>query len=236
MKVLAADGYISCRGLVRRLQLLQEDVCVTAADSIDEMLARIPELHDLDLVLLDANMPGMEDFAGLRRTVQKLPPEVPVIVTSPSESRSQIIAAIRNGARGYFPPSTKASVLKHALPLILLGEFYIPARALRFDHGHSILRREGRPPPMRDAGVGFTSRQREIIFMLGQGKSNKEIAREMRVLEGTVKLHVRGILRKLGVRNRTEAVVAAARRGYLPKRTFAMEATKSERTSADKDQ
>jgi CheY-like chemotaxis protein len=57
MNVLAADGYILCRGLVRTLQLLREDVCVTAADSIDEVLARIPWVSDLELVLLDASMP-----------------------------------------------------------------------------------------------------------------------------------------------------------------------------------
>lgn len=235
MKVLAADGYIPCRGLVRTLQLLQKDVFVTAADSIDEILAQIPGLPDIDLVLLDAGMPGMENFVGLRRVVEKLP-DVPVVVTAPSESPTQIIAAIRNGARGYFPLSTKASVLQHALALILLGEIYVPACALRPDHGHAMLRPEGPVPRTRNADGGFTPRQCEIIIMLGEGRSNKEIAREMKVLEGTVKLHVRGILRKLGVRNRTEAVVAAARRGYLPKRTFGMEATKSERTSTDKDQ
>jgi DNA-binding CsgD family transcriptional regulator len=125
------------------------------------------------------------------------------------------MAAIRNGATGYFPLSTKASVLKHALPLILLGEIYIPACALRLDHGHAMPRPEGLVPRTRNADGGLTPRQCETIAMLGEGKSNKEIAREMRVLEGTVKLHVRGILRKLGVRNRTEAVLAAARGGYL---------------------
>jgi len=58
MKVLAADGHILCCGLVRTLQLLREDVCVTGADSIDEMLTLIPGLLDLDLVLLDASMPS----------------------------------------------------------------------------------------------------------------------------------------------------------------------------------
>ena len=231
MKVLAADGYILCRGLVRTLMLLYDDVCVIAADSIDEMLARIPELPDLDLVLLDASMPGMENFAGLGRTVEKLP-DVPVVVTSPSESRAQIIAAIRNGARGYFPLSTKPRVLQHALPLIMAGEFYIPACALRFGHGHAMLAPEG-APGVRSGGIGLTLRQCEIIVMLAEGKSNKEIAREFKVLEGTVKLHVKGILRKLGVRNRTEAVLAAARGGYLPKETLGMEAPMSEWTAAD---
>ncbi len=217
MKVLAADGYILCCGLVRTLQLLREDVCVTSADSIDEMLTLLPGLPDLDLVALCASMPEMQNFAGLRRLVEKLP-DVPVVVTSPSESSTQIVAAIRSGARGYFSPSTKACVLRHALPLILLGEIYIPASALRLNHGDALLRPEGLAPWMGDAGGKLTSRQCEIMVMLGEGKSNKAIAREMRVLEGTVKLHVRGILRKLGVKNRTEAVLAAAHGGYLSER------------------
>src|SRR5262245_65251539 len=73
-------------------------------------------------------MPGMERLAGLRRTVDMIP-DVPVIVTSPAESRSQIVAAIRNGARGYFPLSCKPCVLQHALPLIMAVEVYIPASA-----------------------------------------------------------------------------------------------------------
>jgi two-component system, NarL family, nitrate/nitrite response regulator NarL len=121
MKVLAADAYILCRGLLRTLMLLHDGICVTATDGIDEMLTLIPGLPDLDLVLLDASMPGMENFAGLRRLVEKLP-DVPVVVTSPSESSTQIVAAIRSGARGYFSPSTRACVLRHALPLILLEE------------------------------------------------------------------------------------------------------------------
>jgi len=88
---------------------------------------------------------------------------------------------------------------------------------------------------MGDAGGKLTPRQCEIVAMLGEGKSNKEIAREAKVLEGTIKLHVRGILRKLGVRNRTEAILAAARGGYLSKRTFGVEAPMSARITADAD-
>ena len=100
MKVLAADGHILCCGLVRTLQLLRDDVCVTLADSIDEMLTLLPGLPDLDLVLLDTSMPEMENFAGLRRLVEKLP-DVPVVVTSPIVSPTQIIAAMRSGALKY---------------------------------------------------------------------------------------------------------------------------------------
>jgi two-component system, NarL family, nitrate/nitrite response regulator NarL len=227
MKVLAADGHILCCGLVRTLQLLREDVCVTAADSIDEMLILIPGLPDLGLVLLDASMRGMENFAGLRRLVKKLP-DIPVVVTSPIDNRTQIIDAIRSGARGYFSTSTKACVIRHALPLILLGETYIPACALRLDHGNGIL-----APRIGDAGGELTPRQCEIVTMLGEGKSNKEIAREAKVLEGTIKLHVRGIMRKLGARNRTEVVIVAARSGYLSNGALGTEAPVSKRTTAN---
>jgi len=220
MKVLAADEYILCCGLLQTLTQLYDRVCITAANSIDEVLARIQESPDLDLVLLDAGMPGMEGFTGLRRTVEKLP-GVPVIVTSSSENRTQIFAAIRNGARGYIPLSSRPCVLRHALPLIMSGEFYIPASAFRNGNADTPVPLEQPSPPIvPSSDDSLTPRQREIAVMLADGKSNKEIARELHVFEGTVKLHVKGILRKLGVRNRTEAVLAAARAGYLPRVTL----------------
>jgi len=228
MKVLAADGYILCSGLLRTLTLLYDDVRVTAANSIDEVLARISELPDPDLVLLDTSMPGMENFAGLRLTVEKLP-GVPIVVTSPTESRAQIIAAIRNGASGYIPPSATPCVLRNALPLIMSGEFYIPASAFRAASGHALPATNGPSPRTKpSADDSLTTRQCEVAAMLADGKSNKEIARELNVFEGTVKLHVKGILRKLGVRNRTEAVLAAARAGYLPKGTMGIGPSRSE--------
>ncbi len=235
MKVVAADGYILCCGLLRALTSLYHDVHVTSANSIDEVLAGISKSADLDLVLLDASMPGMENFEGLRRVVENLR-NIPVVVTSASESHTQIIAAIRNGARGYIPPSSKPCVLRHALPLLMAGEFYIPASALRCEKA-DVFGTSGRPAlrTLR-AGDGLTGRQREIIIMLAEGKSNKEIARELRILEGTVKLHVRGILRSLGVKNRTEAAIVAMRAGYLPRQTLCSGPPMSECAGGDADQ
>ena len=218
MKVLAADDYLLCSGLLRTLTLLYDDVCVTPANSIDEILARISEVPDLDLVLLDVSMPGMQNFAGLRHTVKKLP-DVPIVVTSPTDSPAEVVAAIRYGARGFVPLSAPPCVLRHVLPLVLSGEFYIPASALRVEGGRALLATDRPWSRMRlRADDGLTRRQREVAALLANGKSNKEIGRELKVFEGTVKLHVKSILRKLGVRNRTEAVLAAAHAGYLPPR------------------
>jgi two-component system nitrate/nitrite response regulator NarL len=235
MKVVAADGYILCCGLLRALTSLYHDVQVTSANSIDEVLAGISKSADLDLVLLDSSMPGMENFEGLRRVVENLR-DVPVVVTSSSESHTQIIAAIRNGARGYIPPSSKPCVLRHALPLMMAGEFYIPASALRSEKAGVFGTSDRLALRTPRAADGLTRRQREITIMLAEGKSNKEIARELQVLEGTIKLHVRGILRSLGVRNRTEAAIVAMRAGYLPRRTLCSGPPMSECAGGEADQ
>ena len=227
MKVLAADGYILCSGLLRTLTQLYEDVCVTQANSIDEILARISEVPDLDLVLLDTSMPGMQNFAGLRLAVKKLP-DVPIVVTSTTESPAQAVAAIRNGARGFIPLSATPCVLRHVLPLVLSGEFYIPASALWAEGRHALLAANASPRARLSKDDGLTTRQREVAALLADGKSNKEIARQLKVYEGTIKFHVKSILRKLGVRNRTEAVLAAARAGYLPTRTLGITSAKPE--------
>jgi len=120
-------------------------------------------------------------------------------------------------------------VLRHILPLILSGEFYIPASALCAEGRHALLAANGSSPRARlSADDGLTTRQRDVAALLAAGKSNKEIARELKVYEGTVKFHVKSILRKLGVRNRTEAVLAAARAGYLPTRALGIASARPE--------
>jgi DNA-binding NarL/FixJ family response regulator len=106
-------------------------------------------------------------------------------------------------------------VLRHALPLILSGEFYIPASVLRHVGPQSFI--TSADPTSQTARDLLTPRQCQVLEMLADGKSNKEIARQLQLLDGTVKLHVKAILRKLGVNNRTQAVIAAAKAGFLPK-------------------
>src|SRR5262249_29994087 len=137
--------------------------------------------------------------------------------------------ASRTGEGGSIRHWTRPCVLKPAWPLVMAGDFYIPASALRAESGRALLPTESPSPRMMlSVGDSLTPRQCEIAVMLADGKSNKEIARELKVLEGTVKLHVKEILRKLGVRNRTEAVLAAARAGYLSRGTLGIESSRSE--------
>jgi two-component system, NarL family, nitrate/nitrite response regulator NarL len=220
MRILCVDTNILCYGLVRVLNELFGEVAVTSVRTIEELLEFAVNGRSFDLVLLDAGVPGIDNFEGLKRAVESMP-DSPFIVTSPSEDPTDILAAIRAGARGFVPMSSRLDVLRHALPLILSGEFYIPAAVFRSGSAPSAAAAAAAAPAPTPAVAvtidNLTRRQSEVLFMLAAGKSNKEIARHLQLLDGTVKLHVKAILRKLGVSNRTQAVMAAARAGYLPK-------------------
>jgi DNA-binding NarL/FixJ family response regulator len=168
-----------------------------------------------DLVLVDLLMPGMNGFEGIRLLRQHLD-GVPLVVISSSEDPADIQGAFDNGARGYILKSSAADLLKHALPLVLAGEVFVPAAALY----HSP-RLESLPPtqgtcrPANGKIKVMTPRQTEVLKLLAKGQSNKEIARNLGMLDSTVKVHVKAILQKLGVKNRTQAVLAGIRQGHI---------------------
>ena len=128
--------------------------------------------------------------------------------------------AIRAGARGFIPMSARIDVLRYALPLVLKGEFYVRPSAFRGDTLTVRSAPVAAAPATSEPTIGdtLTPRQSEVLLMLAAGKSNKEIARQLDLLDGTVKLHVKAILRKLRVNNRTQAVMAGGARRLPPAR------------------
>jgi DNA-binding NarL/FixJ family response regulator len=214
--VLSVDSSILSFRLVQVLNDLFGAVNVKSVRSIGELLELSGGSEQFDLVVVDARVPDINGFDGLKRAVSSLP-EACFIVTSPHEEPADIFGAIRAGARGFISMSSPLDVLRYALPLIIKGEFYVPASAFRSGklwsaHGEPALVAGAARPP---AAATLTRRQSEVLLMLAAGKSNKEIARHLNLIDGTVKLHVRAILRKLSVNNRTQAVMAAARAGYF---------------------
>ena len=136
---------------------------------------------------------------------------MPVIVLSASDDRLHVLQAVNLGAAGFIPKTSSSRVMLSALKLVLSGGVYLPPALLdQGDHGNE-------PPAAKTGAEGaaafLTPRQREVLALLGQGKSNKEIARVLNLAEGTVKLHVTAILKALNVNNRTRAVVAASQLG-----------------------
>ena len=208
MKILVADDHALFRdGLRYVLARLADSVEILEAKDGGEALALAAAQPDLDLVLLDLAMPGMDGFAGLRALRARIP-SVPVVIVAASEESSDIRVALDGGAMGFIPKSSTSDVMLSALRLVLSGGVYLPPALLnRLSTGKGLARKAA---PTLDA-LGLTPRQHDVLRLLGQGKSNKEIAQTLALTEGTVKLHVSAILKTLDVDNRTQAVIAAAR-------------------------
>ncbi|ODR98196.1 hypothetical protein AUC69_09760 [Methyloceanibacter superfactus] len=168
-----------------------------------------------DLVFLDLAMPGMNGIAGVRRFVERRP-AVPVVILSAHSEPDEIVECMGLGVRGYIPKSASEGVLQNAVSLVLAGEIYVPVNAINqiLSEGNGDVAEdlEGLPEgnPLRQ----LTPRQRSTLALMIEGRSNKEIARSLNLLESTVKAHVKVILRKLSAHNRTQAALIAADLGW----------------------
>jgi DNA-binding NarL/FixJ family response regulator len=197
---LVRDGLKLALTGLRGLQDIHEAV---DADSVRTMLSKHA---DINLVILDLQMPGVNDLdllAGLCNAY----PDLPVVVLSANEQRRTMHRAIEYGASGFIPKRAANNVLVSALQLVLSGGVYIPAEMI--DESGRVERRE---PAGRAAAVTgayeFTDRQLDVIRLLIGGHTNKTIARELGLSEHTVKIHLSAIFKELGVSNRTEAAIA----------------------------
>ncbi|WP_042695239.1 response regulator transcription factor [Azospirillum sp. B506] len=209
MKILIGDDHLLFReGLRRLLEQLQGDASFVEAGTFDEVLAQCRAGSTFDIILMDLHMPNWPGFDGLRE-IQALQPGVPVVVISASEALGDIRGALDHGATGYIPKSSSVKVMMGALNLVFSGGIYLPPGALTASMD-AAPRRRAVDLSDRNASYGLTQRQREVLECLRLGKSNKQIAYELGLSEGTVKIHVTAIFKSLGVKNRTQAVIAAA--------------------------
>ncbi len=210
MKILLADDHELFRdGLRHVLDQLGYSLTIVEASNFTQAIDLAGSESDIDILLLDLGMPGVPWTEGLQTLRQVLPERVPVIVLSASDDRRHVLQAVNLGAAGFIPKTSSSRVMLSALKLVLSGGVYLPPALLEQSVSHA-----EELPPATDSAISFlTPRQREVLALLGQGKSNKEIARVLELAEGTVKLHVTAILKALNVNNRTRAVVAASQMG-----------------------
>jgi len=213
--VLIADDHALFRyGISLALESLYKDVTILQAASAEEAHRLAHSTPGIDLILLDLMMPGLSGIADLKTYIDSLP-DIPVVVVSGSRQRATIRAAIEAGARGYILKSANGEILRHVLPLVLSGELYVPAQAVAAeDLGQA---NDFETSPLEESNdfnpdfKSLTPRETQVLKLLTLGYSNKEIARSLGMLEGTVKVHVKSIMKKLGVNNRTQAAIAANR-------------------------
>ncbi|MDW6020575.1 response regulator transcription factor [Mesorhizobium sp. BAC0120] len=210
--VIADDHGLYRRGLRLALTAGIPDVEIFDAACFDGVLALLEEQASIDLAILDLNMPGLFDQEVLGDVLSAYP-RTRFAIVSVDDSRAEILKALSIGLQGYIVKSQKDEEVVLAVKEILSGRIYVPALLSRAStaHGpHMSLPFEAPPPRRRqppDNLTRLTSREKEVLKLMAEGCSNKEIARNLDIAEATTKIHAAAILRKLGVRNRTEAAV-----------------------------
>jgi DNA-binding NarL/FixJ family response regulator len=200
---LADDHPLLREGVARTLAESGRFEVVGEAASGDEALA-VAEGAAPDLLLLDLSMPG-GGLATLRRVLQ-LPHPPRCAVLTVSEEDDDVMQALKAGAAGYILKGVGARELVSILVDLAQGRTYVaPNLALK------VLAALNAPPPVREATPldALTRREEEILRRVSEGKSNKEVARDLDLQEKTVKHHMTAILQKLHARNRTEAALIA---------------------------
>jgi len=210
MRVLIADDHPMVRdALAMAVRSLGPEVAVAEADCYAGVCT-LATGGAFDLAVVDLNMPGMNGVAGLRG-LRSAFPTLALIVASGQDDPATIRAVLAVGVSGFIPKSEPSELVLQAIRLVRAGGVYVPARHLmQRVPGDGMEEGAGWPVAApREPGHGMTPRQIDVLRLLMRGQSNKAIARELGLTEGTVKVHLAAILRALRVRNRTEAVVRA---------------------------
>jgi DNA-binding NarL/FixJ family response regulator len=215
-KILIVDDHALFRsGLRLVLETAFEGIAVLEASDVESALACIDQEilngNSLDLVLLDLSMPGMEKLEGLKTIHAKIP-ETPTALLSAYPDVKYIRQSIQCGAKGYLLKSFTESSLKLALSLILSGETFVPSVVYKDPPQNSI--RPFKNAPRSDSNSKIldllTRRQLDVLQLIVEGQSNKNIARSLGLMESTVKSHVKVLFEKLDADNRTQVALRAS--------------------------
>lgn len=199
--VIAEDHAVVRDGLAAVLRF-EPDMCVAGlAKNGNEAVAFFRELHP-DVLLLDLSMPELDGSGAIIRIRAEFP-EARILVLTTYDNDESVFRALENGAKGYLLKDCSTAELLAAIRKIHDGGSHVSERAA------------ARLAERAMAGAALSPREIEVLTLIARGKSNKEIAAALFISEGTVKTHVLSIHEKLGVGDRTEAVVVAIRRGIL---------------------
>jgi two-component system nitrate/nitrite response regulator NarL len=208
MRILIIDDHALFRIGLSELLERRGIAVIAAVSGCEEGLARVRESAP-DVLLLDMRMPemsGLEMLKRLRSEGQKMP----VAMLTTSRDEADVIDSLQQGAQGYLLKDMEPDDLIGALERIVSGETVV-AQELTGVLARAVQGGRERQEA-ESAYADLTPREREILCLLAEGQSNKVIARNLGISDGTVKLHVKAILRKLRVHSRVEAAVMAVER------------------------
>lgn len=210
IKVLIADDHHLFRdGLTRILNGYPEIKVVASVDTGESAVAKGSELQP-DVYLLDVNMPGIGGL-GATKEIRDADPESRILMLTVSEQEDDLFAAVRAGARGYLLKDATSTQLIDAIRRVYAGEAIVaPVMAAKLFSEFAALPDAPEPAPEM---AELSKRERQILHLLTQGLSNKEIGLELSLSPHTIKVHLHRVLEKLGLRSRVEAAAWAVRHG-----------------------
>ncbi|HJV92428.1 MAG TPA: response regulator transcription factor [Azonexus sp.] len=212
LKLLVVEDHALVReGLVRLLGQIEEGATVLESEDFESALTVLDNEGEFDLVLLDLALPGIDGFAGLD-ILRRRYPAMPVAVVSAFDDTPTITRVLNLGASGFIPKAFSGEALLSAVREVLAGNIFRPSgqQGSRLDDATPV------PPSkisVRPDEIGITDRQAQVLALMVRGLSNRDIADQLELSEGTVKIHATAVFKALGVNSRTQALVAVARYG-----------------------
>jgi NarL family two-component system response regulator LiaR len=210
VRLLIADDHAVVReglrlvmGLDSSVEVLTEEAC-TGRQAVELAHRTRP-----DVILMDLLMPDIDGTTATRMIHAELPDIAVVALTSQltDATGSSVVAAVRAGAVGYLYKASDVDELRGAVHAAAAGGMQLASAAAK-----QLIREMTAPP-----GVYLTARESQVLVLMANGRANKEIARELRIGQQTVKTYVSNILAKLGVQTRTQAALYAVRAGFISK-------------------
>ncbi|PRY80153.1 DNA-binding NarL/FixJ family response regulator [Yoonia maritima] len=204
MRVLIADDHELLRDTLVMFLENGNGMEVAAVGTLDAAHVRIKDDPHYDLILLDYNMPGMNGLSGLSKTLV-LDGGQRVALISGEATREIAEQALEAGAAGFVPKTLPAKSMINAVRFMAMGEQYAPLDFMT----------SAEESPTNALAAKLTARELDVLKGVTEGKSNKEIARDLDITEPTVKLHMKTLFRKVDATNRTQAALIAREAGLF---------------------
>lgn len=201
-RIMLVDDHPMLRRGLSDLLSMEDDLLPVAQAGSGQEAVKLALAHELDLILLDLNMPGMDGIETIR-ALRNAGVDARIVIFSVSDDHENVLEALREGADGYLLKDMEPEELIEQIRLAAQGKLALSseltqvlAQAIR-----------GRSSNTQAHPSMLTKREKDVLKLIAKGHSNKMIARHLDIAEGTVKVHVKRLLNKLGMRSRTEAAV-----------------------------
>lgn len=218
INVLLVDDHAMLREGLRTILQIEPDIRVVGEADSGEAAVRLAEMLQPDVVLMDIRLPGIDGIEATRR-MRQASPRSTVIVLTMHEADEYLFSAIREGATGYLHKSLPSAEVVKAVRAASRGESLLhPAMARKLMERYANLSRKQTSPSQeaaKEVDSQLTPREAEVLGLLVQGDSNREIAQKLFLSDKTIKQYVTKILRKLGIRSRSQAIIQAVRSGLV---------------------